>query len=64
VIIIPRRVGQRIVGSHGFGTITGLGTLRGEQVVYLLWDAPMRVGENPEWRDTMRARDVVVLGQA
>ncbi|MGP3917646.1 hypothetical protein [Nonomuraea sp. 10N515B] len=60
-MMIPRRVGQRVIGTHGIGIITGLGTLRGEQVVYVLWDQPQYDGENNEWRDTVRARDVVPL---
>ncbi|GAA4924382.1 hypothetical protein HD597_011278 [Nonomuraea thailandensis] len=61
MITIGRRTGQRIVGNNGYGTITGLGTLRGEAVVYVLWDRLQPHGENPQWRDTVRARDVVPL---
>jgi hypothetical protein len=60
MIISGRRVGQRIVGPRGLGTITDLGTLRGEAVVYVLWDRPSS-GESAKWRDTVRARDVVPL---
>ncbi|MGI5286601.1 hypothetical protein ACQEVF_25135 [Nonomuraea polychroma] len=61
MMISGRRVGQRIVGPQGYGIITALGTLRGEAVVYVLWDTPNWSGENSEWRDTVRARDVVPL---
>lgn len=59
--MIPR-VGQRVIGPrHRLGTIIGLGELRGEQVVYVLWDEPRYGCDNPAWHDTLRAVDVVPI---
>ncbi|MGW6502935.1 hypothetical protein [Nonomuraea angiospora] len=66
MIAFGRRPGMRILGIHGPGTITGLGTLRGERVVYVVWDQP-RYGTESEdltWHDTVRACDVVLLSAA
>lgn len=56
------RYGQRVIVNRvKRGIVTGFGQLRGQDVVYVLWDALTDTGQ--EWRDTVPADRITGVGE-